>query len=133
MAFSVTFTPRTVTVLVVVLTAEAAALLPLRMTKPVTLPRTRKVSADCLVDVDTNRYSVPHQNVGRTVEVVIEDGHVLIRHAGNEIARHVEGRGRHRVIEQREHYQGLWARHLPAAPTIDSIVSPLAQYEEVAS
>ena len=113
--------------------AEAAALLPLKLVRPSTLPRMRKVSADCLVDVDTNRYSVPYQNVGRAVEVVIEDGHVLIRYAGAEIARHVEARGRHRVIEQRAHYAGLWARHRPAAPTVDVISSPLEQYEEDAS
>jgi transposase len=113
--------------------AEAAALLPLKLVAPAALPRTRKVSADCLVDIDTNRYSVPHQHVGRTVEVIIEAGHVLIRQAGTEVARHVQNHGRHRVVELREHYAGLWRRHRPSAAAPDAIPSPLAQYEEVAS
>ena len=113
--------------------AEAAALLPLKLVAAQALPRMRKVSADCLVDIDTNRYSVPSQHVGRIVEVVIENGHVLIRHAGTEVARHLQHAGRHRVVEVREHYAELWARHRPIAAPVDAVLSPLAQYEEFAS
>lgn len=113
--------------------AEAAALLPLKLVAAQALPRMRKVSADCLVDIDTNRYSVPSQHVGRIVEVVIENGHVLIRHAGTEVARHLQHAGRHGVVEVREHYAELWARHRPIAAPVDAVLSPLAQYEEFAS
>lgn len=114
--------------------AEAAALSPLKLVTPLVLSRTRKVSADCLVDIDTNRYSVPSQHVGRSVEVVIENGHVVIHYAGAEIARHLQNAGRHRVVELREHYADLWARHRPAsAAAVEAIPSPLAQYEELAS
>ena len=113
--------------------AEAAALRPLKLVAPAPLPRKRKVSSDCLVDVDTNRYSVPHEYVGRTVEVIIEDSQLVVRSGDTEIARHQVARGRHRVVERREHYEGLWARHRPAAAIADELPSPLAQYEEVAS
>jgi hypothetical protein len=113
--------------------AEAAALLPLKSVTPTALPRQRKVASDCLVDVDTNRYSVPHQYVGRTIEVVIEDAQVLLRSGDVEIARHQQCRGRHQVIERREHYAGLWARHQPRPAMAEEIPSPLAQYEEMAS
>lgn len=111
--------------------AEEAALKPYRHVKPVPLPQKRKVSADCFVDVDTNRYSVPHRLVGRTVEVVIEDGHVLVRSDGVEVARHVQVRGRHRVSLVAAHTEGLW-RTRATLVADEPVERPLAVYEEVA-
>jgi transposase len=111
---------------------EAAALLPVKTVVPRTLPLVRKVASDCLVDVDTNRYSVPHGYVGRKVEVLVAEGQVAIRCDGIEIARHAQAHGRHRVVERREHYEGLWPRREPASPALDSFEAELAQYDEVA-
>ena len=111
---------------------EAAALLPLKTVAPVRIPLSRKVASDCLVDVDTNRYSVPHAYVGRRVEVTVGDGEVAIRCDGIEIARHAQARGRHAVVERREHYDGLWPRREPAPRADDAFEAPLARYDEVA-
>ena len=59
--------------------------MPLKVVAPMTLPLVRKVGSDCLVDVDTNRYSVPHEYVGRKVEVLVAAGEVAIRYDGVEI------------------------------------------------
>jgi len=110
--------------------AEAAALLPLKIVALMALPLIRKVASDCLVDVDTNRYSVPHAYVGRKVEVMVREGEILIRCEGIEIARHAQARGRHRVVERGEHYQGLWPRHDAAALAVDSFDAELTRYDE---
>jgi transposase len=111
---------------------EAAALLPVKTVAPLILPLARKVASDCLVDLHTNRYSVPHLYVGRRVEVIVSDGQVGIRCDGVEIARHLQARGRHQIVELREHYQGLWPRREPASPSLGAFDAPLARYEELA-
>jgi hypothetical protein len=111
---------------------EAAALQPVKIVERLTLPFVRKVASDSLVDVHTNRYSVPHRYVGRRVEVMVRDSEIVIHCDGVEIARHAEARGRHRVVERREHYDGLWPRResqMVGAPTIEA---ELSRYDEVA-
>jgi transposase len=49
---------------------------------------TRRVSADCFVDLDTVRYSVPHRHVREAVAVVVGLDHVEIWLRGACIARH---------------------------------------------
>jgi hypothetical protein len=112
--------------------AEAAALLPLKTVAPMILPLSRKVASDCLVYVDTNRYPVPHVYVGRRVEVIVRDAEVAVRCDGVEIARHAQARGRHRLVERREHCEGLWPRREPVPRTDESFDAPLARYDEVA-
>jgi hypothetical protein len=56
---------------------------------------TRIVADDCLVSLDTNRYSVPFALIGHTVEVERRDGRVRIHHRGQVVAEHVELPGRH--------------------------------------
>ena len=99
------------------------------------MPLTRRVAADCLVDVRTNRYSVPHAYVGRRVTVVVADGEVRIACDGREIARHAELRERHRVALVAAHTAGLWPRRdLPAAAaSADAFDAPLAAYEALAA
>jgi len=58
----------------------------------------RKVSSDSLVDVDTNRYSVPWAYVGKQVRVQVTDTEVMVCYGGGEVARHA---GRHQRITTR--------------------------------
>lgn len=115
--------------------AEAAALSPLKAVAPTPLPQRRTVSADCFVALDTNRYSVPHSYVLRTVDVLRQDGHVIIRCDGAEVARHVERRGRAQTSLVAAHVQGLYPRVVaaePAAPSMEVPAPDLAAYEQLA-
>lgn len=69
---------------------------------------TRQVASDCLVCVDTNRYSVPHQYVGQQVEVLSVTGGLRIYHRGECIAQHpiLEGKYQRRMVAA--HYEGLF-------------------------
>lgn len=71
------------------LRAERLVLQPLApMGEPFDVVVSRRVSLDCLVSFEGRRYSVPFGWVARTVEVLGTHAHVLIRAAGQEIARH---------------------------------------------
>lgn len=50
--------------------------------------RERVVAEDWLVSIEGNRYSVPFRLIGKTVQVVREGAHWVIRHEGQEVARH---------------------------------------------
>jgi transposase len=75
--------------------AERSALSPLRVVSVLPLPQERRVPSDGLVQVDTNRYQVPAEYVGRTVEVLLAAGMLAIRCDGREVVRYAELRGRH--------------------------------------
>lgn len=80
----------------------------------------RKVASDCLINLDTNRYSVPWRLVGERVEVAVVQHQVQIRHRGEVVAAHLLCSGRHQVIRQKAHYQGLFRTErqepTPASP-----------------
>jgi transposase len=67
----------------------------------------RRVANDCLVDVDTVRYSVPHRLVKETVEVLIAMDEVVVFHGGQEVARHGRARAPHSLVRDSSHYDGL--------------------------
>ncbi len=68
----------------------------------------RQVATDCLVTVDTNRYSVPWRFVGATVEVQPGPADTWqIYYQGTLIATHSRHGGRHRVCTEPTHYAGL--------------------------
>jgi Integrase core domain len=128
---------------------EAAALRPLGGRPPFRQVRelTRRVQNDGCVDVDTNHYSVPWRLIGAQVSVVVSGGEVQVLHAGAEIARHGERRGRRERAVDRAHLHGILAAQrrdlqdrpggIPAAmpdaalPGAD-LLRPLAEYEQVA-
>jgi transposase len=114
---------------------EQAALQPVKVVAAVMPARRRKVAADCLVDVDTNRYSVPHRYVGRHVDVVLQDGEVRIQCDGLEIARHVVLRARYRTTLVPAHTEGLWPQRTQPATAVhhDTFDAPLAVYEALAT
>jgi transposase len=75
----------------------------------------RTVARDCLVTVETNRYSVPSTYVGQRVEVQWgPEATVHIYHRGTLIARHPRLSGQHQQCVDPSHYQLL--RQPPAPP-----------------
>ena len=121
---------------------EADALQPLAGRPPFRQLRelTRRVQADACVGLDTNSYSVPWRLIGAWVTVRVGDGAVRVFHAGEEVARHPERRGRRERSLDPAHLAGVVARlpgREPAAPAVapppaDRLLRPLAEYERVA-
>ena len=46
---------------------------------------TRKVTGDCRVELDTNRYSIPFQLVGQTVDLKVVAGEMTINWRGKPV------------------------------------------------
>ena len=99
---------------------------------------TRRVPSDCAIEVDGNSYSVPWRFIGESVEVVLADGRVSIRHGGVEIAVHGETTGRRQRIIEPAHFHGVAgaarpvAAITPAAEPVAALLRPLAEYERLA-
>jgi hypothetical protein len=96
----------------------------------------RRVQADCCIELDTNRYSVPWRLIGENVQVVVASESVSIRHAGREVAAHAETNGRHRRMIQPSHFAGVVGGPRPAAlPTLATLpaelLRPLCEYEQL--
>jgi transposase len=70
----------------------------------------RKVSADCFVDVELVRYSVPHRLVRRRVEVLVGETHVRVYYGGEVVAAHERCREPYRRIVDPSHLDGIWKR-----------------------
>jgi transposase len=111
--------------------SEAPALLPLsgRASFLQALRRERVVAGDWLVSIDGNRYSVPWQLIGATVEVVRVGGMWQIGHRGKRVAEHEVLADRHRLSVRPEHGPGATARNVrqryagpaPGAPTAPQV------------
>ena len=72
---------------------------------------TRRVHQDCVVEVDTNQYSVPYGHIGQTVRVQVFGGRLKVFAGESLIADHAELRGhRLRSIEPK-HLEGVVALH----------------------
>lgn len=91
----------------------------------------RKVTGDCRVELDTNRYSVPHHLVGRVVEVQLSSGELAVRHRGEVVAAHAVAVGRHVIVDDPRHVEGLVRRAVVPHVACD-LQRPLAEYEAVA-
>jgi len=122
---------------------EAAALRPLGGRPPFRQVRelTRRVQNDGFVDVDTNHYSVPWPLIGALVSVVVSGDEVQVLHAGVEVARHAQRRGRRERAVDAAHLRGIVVRDIgmarsgdarPAIPPGPDLLRPLAEYEQVA-
>lgn len=68
----------------------------------------RRVAADCMVDVDTVRYSVPHRLVRESVEVAVGLDQVRIFPGATEVARHHRCTEPYAMVREPSHYEGLW-------------------------
>ena len=102
---------------------EQALLKPTEGRAPFSMIRgtTRKVSKDCFVDVDTNRYSVPSEHILKEVQVQVTGSEVIVLlFDGTEIARHALCRGRHQLIRVAEHFKGLVYQRDEDRPLLDT-------------
>jgi transposase len=104
--------------------------------------RDRVVAEDWLVSIDANRYSVPFGLIGKTVQVVREGGHWIIRHRGVVVAEHAVLAGKAQLSVRPEHGPGAAARNarqrFGAPATVRSVdatreveVRDLAVYEQL--
>ena len=124
---------------------EVRALRPLGGRPPFRQVRelTRRVQADCCVEVDGNAYSVPWRLIGEGVRVELHAGRVRVLHAGREVAAHDERAGRRERALDPAHFEGVAGFrsaivHGPAPGTASApppgpeLLRPLAEYEAVA-
>jgi transposase len=98
---------------------------------------TRRVSADCFVDIDTIRYSAPHWHVRETVEVVVQEEQVEVWLRGRCIAQHERCFEPHTWVRDPAHFEGLFRRvEKTPAPTsskapANPVSRPLSIYAEL--
>jgi len=85
----------------------------------------RRVANDCLVDVDTIRYSVPHRLVRDRVEVLVEETEVRIFHGVELVATHARSFEPHQRVVDPAHWKGLWRTPVEVASTTES---PLTEH-----
>jgi transposase len=108
--------------------------LPVRRLAVRTRRLSRRVSADCFVDIDTIRYSVPHRHVRETVEVVVGLEQVEVWLRGTCVARHTRCLEPGSWVRDPAHFQGLYRLAVsPAAasatsPPAGAVVRPLTDY-----
>ncbi|HEX8168518.1 MAG TPA: IS21 family transposase [Beijerinckiaceae bacterium] len=126
---------------------EAKALKPITGIPPFQALRelTRKVQADCAIEVDGNAYSVPWRLIGERVRVTITGEMLRVSHAGREVAVHARQAGRRQRLVDPAHFEGvagfrakvvrpaviaadlsLAAEEEPSPP---ALLRPLAEYE----
>jgi len=91
----------------------------------------RKVTGDCRIELDTNRYSVPYKLVGQTVDVEVQCGEVIIHWRGKVVAEHLQREGRHQDIQDPKHVDGLVARIFRKAQP-NELARPLEDYADAA-
>jgi transposase len=119
--------------------AERAALRPLpsRHLAVRTRRLARRVSADCFVDIDTIRYSVPHWHVRETVDVVVGQERVEVWLRGRCVATHVRCFEPYQYVRNPAHFEGLFRSQAePPNPSHSSaepcpLVRPLSVYAEL--
>ena len=100
------------------------------------------VAGDWLVTIDANRYSVPWQLIGKTVQVVRAGDHWRVSFRGHLVAEHPVLAGRHQLSVLPEHGPGATGRNVrrrfadlapsaPAATTEGVEIRDLAVYEQL--
>jgi transposase len=89
--------------------AEASALRSIADVPPFEMARelVRKVQADCVIEIDSNAYSVPWRLIGESVRVVIVGGMLRVSHAGCEVAVHRRCFGRCERVMDPVHLDGV--------------------------
>lgn len=87
--------------------AAALAALPARPLPVRQRRETRVVAADCFVNVDTVRYSVPHRLVRRSVQVLVGDDEVVVFDGDEIVARHARRAEPHQRVVDPAHFEGL--------------------------
>ena len=95
---------------------------------------TRKVQADCAIEVDGNAYSVPWRLIGERVRVTVTADVLRVVHAGREVAVHAREGGRRRRVVDTAHFEGVAGSRsriirLPTSEPEPALLRPLAEYE----
>lgn len=101
---------------------------------------TRKVQADCAIEVDGNAYSVPWRLIGERGRVTIAGGVLRIHHAGREVAVHPRQVGRRQRLVDPAHFEGVAGFRAKIIRTANrstaaeeepapALLRPLAEYE----
>lgn len=125
---------------------EADKLKPLPRCGPFLAMRelSRRVGADCAVELDTNSYSVPWRLIGERVRVLVAGERVRITHAGVEVACHRRSGGRRGRIIDHAHFTGVAGAAGQVVRTSGEVADvavvipettllrPLAEYEAIA-
>jgi hypothetical protein len=70
----------------------------------------RHVAKDCMINFQTNRYSVPFRFVGKEVEVQCDSGFIRIYFDGELIAAHSQCLEKHQICIENSHYEGIYQR-----------------------
>ncbi|MFC4766975.1 Mu transposase domain-containing protein [Effusibacillus consociatus] len=79
---------------------------------------TLKVSTDCLVSFEANRYSVPFRFVGQMVHVQDDkNGRIRIFSGQELIAEHAKAVGKGKLVIDKKHFEGLRTHGHHRAPT----------------
>jgi transposase len=81
----------------------------------------RRVAADCFVDIDTIRYSVPHRFVRRHVDVLVGEHVVRVFLGSEQIAEHARSREPYSRVIDPSHFEGLYRR------TVEEVATEHAQ------
>jgi len=112
---------------------EARALKPIAGIPPFQVLRevTRKVQADCAIEVDGNAYSVPWRLIGESVRVTITGGVLRISHAGREVAVHARQSSRCQRVVDPAHFEGVAGFHGAKLVRPAGIEAGQAQAEEL--
>ena len=126
--------------------ARAETLIPVDQRPPAPRERIviRRVPSDCYVALETNRYPVPFEWIGRDVEVQVLAGEIVIRSEATDPIRHERIAGSHQLARWHGEPRRLGRASsvsLLGPPRLDPIypaavgevvVRPLSFYEEVA-
>jgi hypothetical protein len=89
----------------------------------------RKVQADCVIEVDSNAYSVPWRLIGESVRVVIAGDQLRISHAGREVAVHHCQSGRFARVVDPVHFDGVVGSGAKARLTTHPACEPVGAGE----
>jgi transposase len=84
----------------------------------------RRVSADCFVDIDTIRYSVPHRHVREYVDVVVGLDRVEVWLRGTRVASHARSFEPGAWVRDPAHFEGLYRSETTRTPTQASTPGP---------
>jgi transposase len=83
---------------------------PLNSVTPYQIAQTefRKITRDCFVSYQSNKYSVPWRHAGRNCRLIIKNGRLDVIVDDEVVASHEVVPGAHRCIKLNEHFEGLY-------------------------
>lgn len=112
---------------------EEEQLTPVAGRAPYPIVRTvrRKISRDCYVDFERNRYSVPWKHAGREATLRLTDDGFVVEVDGVEICRHTRRPGTGHVVQTEGHRAGLLAAIRQKPPVRQARLESFQSFPEV--